>query len=89
MVGPLVKTGDNQSTEKMLQLTGAAGNLSMVNDINSCSKPASYPTLNYLSSAIAVEEITKYIIGRNDLLATQNARLGVELRSMTINRITI
>lgn len=89
VIGPFLDKENSSDSAEFLRKTGAAGNLDEVKDINDCSKPASYSTLNYLSSAIAVEEVIKYIFGRIDLLETRSARLGIELRSMTFSKINV
>jgi molybdopterin/thiamine biosynthesis adenylyltransferase len=89
VVGPFLDKENSEKSDGFLSKTGAAGNLNEVEDINSRSKPASYATLNYLSAAIAVEEVVKYIIGRKDLVETRSARLGMELRSMSLKKINV
>lgn len=89
VVGPLLSSEDTAIHERTLGSIGADGDMESVSDINNYSKPASYGTLNYLSAAIAVEELTKFIIGRHDLLVTKSARLGMELRSMDFRKIIV
>lgn len=89
VVGPFLDKENSEMSADFLRKTGAAGNLDEVKDINNRSKPASYATLNYLSAAIAVEEVIKYIVGRKDLVETRSARLGMELRSMSLKKINV